>query len=108
MSYLDKKGNYYGGDKQPGSVDAQERPDIDSVLIADPLSDPLNCWRVKTAQEIGAEKNAEANKFATTKRAAQAQAWVNYKFIKDPSLYATPKAYWDAIVVAFRDRPWKP
>ena len=112
MPYITPDLNYYavGDDVAEGSVKVAVRPTREHVLTDNWLDDPLDpavCWRTKTAAEIDAEKTARAELFDNPKRGARAQAWVNYQFIKDPTLYATPLAYWKAIKIAYRNRPWK-
>ena len=55
-----------------------------------------------------AEENVKnTDLFANPKRGAKAQAWVNFLFVKDPTLYADQLAYWKAVRLAYRDRPWR-
>jgi len=82
MTYLDRNGNYYEGDpkKFGGATPCMKRPDGDYKLIADPLSDPMNCWVPKTQADLGAEKTAEAQEFSVNKKAFAAlveQIWDN-------------------------------
>ena len=84
-------------------------------LVTKPVDSRLNDTedgiRPATQAELDADIVAEeakvVNAHADTKRASKAQSWVNYAFIKDPTLYGTRLEYWTAIKAAFRDQPWK-
>ena len=56
---------------------------------------------------IAAQNEKTVALFGRPRRGAKAQAWVNFLFIKDPTLYADQLSYWKAIRLAYRDRPWK-